>query len=189
VLKKAIALEFDLIILDIMLPGRNGLDICQEMRLHDVSTPVLLLTARAEVADKIVGLKIGTDDYVTKPFDMKELMARIEAMLRRGPAKAGAPILRAGPLRVDTRSIAVTRLGIPVYLSIREFRLLVFFIEHAGLTLSRNKILQEVWDYDIGAVSRTVDMHVVSLRQKLERDPKRPELILTMPRVGYKFCD
>ena len=185
--EKATSLPFDLIILDIMLPRRSGLDVCRDIRLAGLVTPILLLTARGQIVDKVAGLKLGADDYVTKPFDTLELMARIEALLRRAPTRAGQGILRFGSIRVDIRGTQVTREGKPVYLSAREFQLLRYFTEHNGITLSRDEILREVWGYEVGTFTRTVDVHVAGLRQKLEKAPKKPEMILTVPGIGYKF--
>jgi len=185
--EKATSLPFDLIILDIMLPRRSGLDVCRDIRLAGLATPILLLTARGQIVDKVAGLKLGADDYVTKPFDTLELMARIEALLRRAPTRTGQGILHFGSIRVDIRGTQVTREGKPVYLSAREFQLLRYFTEHNGITLSRDEILREVWGYEMGTFSRTVDVHVAGLRQKLEKAPKKPELIITVPGIGYKF--
>jgi len=185
--EKATNLPFDLIILDIMLPRRSGLDVCRDIRLAGLATPILLLTARGQIVDKVAGLKLGADDYVTKPFDTLELMARIEALLRRAPTRTGQGILHFGSIRVDIRGTQVTREGQPVYLSAREFQLLRYFAEHNGITLSRDEILREVWGYEVGTFTRTVDVHVAGLRQKLERAPKKPELIITVPGIGYKF--
>jgi two-component system, OmpR family, alkaline phosphatase synthesis response regulator PhoP len=184
---KATRLPFDLIILDVMLPRRNGFDVCRDIRRAGLATPILLLTARSQVSDKVVGLKLGADDYVTKPFDTQELMARVEALLRRAPSRAGQGIHHFGDLTIDIRGTQVTRAGEAIYLSAREFQLLRYFVEHAGTTLSRDEILREVWAYDEGTFTRTVDVHVASLRQKLEKDPKKPEMILTVPGIGYKF--
>ena len=186
-LKKATSLPFDLIILDIMLPNRSGLDVCREVRIAGLATPVLLLTARDHTADKVIGLKLGADDYVTKPFDSLELMARIEALLRRVPGRAIANVLQVGPLRMDIRGTEVTRDGTQIPLSAREFHLLRHFMENPGTTLSRGDLLQEVWGYEDGTFTRTVDVHISSLRQKLEKDPKHPELILTVVGMGYKL--
>ncbi len=185
--EKATSLPFDLIILDIMLPRRSGLDVCRDIRLAGLATPILLLTARGQIVDKVAGLKLGADDYVTKPFDTLELMARIEALLRRAPTRTGQGILHFGSIRVDIRGTQVTREGQPVYLSAREFQLLRYFTEHNGITLSRDEILREVWGYEVGTFTRTVDVHVAGLRQKLEKAPKKPELIITVPGIGYKF--
>jgi len=184
--EKATSLPFDLIILDIMLPRRSGLDVCRDIRLAGLATPILLLTARGQIVDKVAGLKLGADDYVTKPFDTLELMARIEALLRRAPTRTGQGILHFGSIRVDIRGTQVTREGQPVYLSAREFQLLRYFTEHNGITLSRDEILREVWGYEVGTFTRTVDVHVAGLRQKLEKAPKKPEMILTVSGIGYK---
>jgi two-component system alkaline phosphatase synthesis response regulator PhoP len=175
-------------ILDIMLPGRSGLDLCRDIRIAGVQTPILLLTARVETVDKVVGLKLGADDYITKPFNMLEVMARIEALLRRVPSGTSEGVHQFGSIRIDMRGTTVMRDGISVQLSAREFQLLFYFVAYAGVTFSRDKILQDVWGYDVATLTRTVDMHVASLRQKLERDPKRPDLILTVAGSGYKFA-
>jgi two-component system alkaline phosphatase synthesis response regulator PhoP len=187
---QATCLPFDLILLDIMLPRRSGLDICRDIRKAGLATPILMLTARSETVDKVVGLKLGADDYLTKPFETVELLARIEALLRRMPARAARKeTFEFGFLCVDLRATQVTRRGTPVYLSAREFQLLRYFIEHSGVTLSRGEILKEVWNYDASTFTRTVDVHVASLRQKLEEDPKQPQLIFTVTGLGYKFVE
>ncbi len=188
-LRRATQEPFDLIILDIGLPKRNGLDVCRDIRQAGLITPVLMLTARGQTVDKVVGLKIGADDYVTKPFEMIELLARIEALLRRAPSRPpGTGIQQFGSIRVDLRGTEVTKNGKVVNLSAREFQLLRYFVEHAGATISRDELLKEVWGYSTETFTRTVDVHIVSLRQKLENDPKHPELIITVPGLGYKFA-
>ncbi|HSM86053.1 MAG TPA: response regulator transcription factor, partial [Candidatus Limnocylindrales bacterium] len=178
-----------LILLDVMLPRKNGFDVCRQIREAGLDTPIIMLTARGETVDKIVGLKIGADDYLPKPFDMMELIARIEALLRRSSTRPSANGLhQIGSLRVDLRGTEVLRDGKAVALSAREFHLLRYLIEHRGITLSRHKILEEVWGYSADTFTRTVDVHVASLRQKLETDPKKPELIVTVPGIGYKFA-
>jgi two-component system, OmpR family, alkaline phosphatase synthesis response regulator PhoP len=187
-LDKAVGSPHDLIVLDVMLPRKNGFDVCREIREAGLKTPIIMLTARGETVDKIVGLKLGADDYVAKPFDMMELMARVEAMLRRAMTNSGSNgVHQIGHIRVDIRGTEVTRRGKTVSLSAREFQLLRYLLEHRGVTLPRNKILGEVWGYSAETFTRTVDVHIASLRQKLENDPKRPELILTVPGLGYKF--
>jgi two-component system alkaline phosphatase synthesis response regulator PhoP len=192
-MEKATQLPFDLIILDIMLPHRSGLDLCTDIRRAGLATPILLLTARAQTSDKVVGFKLGADDYVTKPFDTLELMARIEALLRRAPMKStiapqsGSGFHEFGFITLDIRRTEVTRGGEHVYLTAREFQLLCYFAEHQGMTLSRDELLREVWGHETGTFTRTVDVHVASLRQKLERVPKKPEMIITIPGLGYKF--
>jgi two-component system alkaline phosphatase synthesis response regulator PhoP len=188
-LEKATTLAYDLLILDLMLPQRNGLDLCREIRQAGLATPILILTARGQTVDKVVGLKLGADDYVTKPFEMMELMARVEVLLRRAHPKAGvAPNAQEfGEIHVDWKGTEVTRGGTPVALSAREFQLLRYFCEHPGQTLSRADILREVWGYKAETFTRTVDVHVASLRQKLENDPRKPALIMTVQGLGYKF--
>jgi DNA-binding response OmpR family regulator len=191
--EKSTHLPYDLIILDVMLPHRSGLDLCQEVRKSGLATPILLLTARGQTIDKVVGLNLGADDYVTKPFDTLELLARIEALLRRAPNRPAlgtegvARPYRFGDVCVDIRGTQVTREGQPVYLTLREFELLRYFIQHQGTTLSRGDLLREVWGYEAGTFTRTVDVHVASLRQKLEKSPKNPEMIITVAGLGYRF--
>jgi len=191
--EKATQLPFDLIILDIMLPGRSGLEICTDIRRAGLATPILLLTARGQTSDKVAGFKLGADDYVTKPFDTLELMARIEALLRRVPGqiassqRSGSGVHQFGSITVDVRGTRVTRDGWVVNLTAREFQLLRYFVEHPRVTLSRQDLLREVWGHDGDTLTRTVDVHVASLRQKLERIPQKPELIVTISGLGYKF--
>ncbi len=188
-LAQAMGGAYDLIVLDVMLPRKNGFDICREVRQRGVTTPILMLTARGQVVDRVVGLKLGADDYLTKPFETIELLARLEALLRRrgaGP-RAGGDAYRFGSVAVDFRRMEVMRSGEPVDLSAREFKLLQYFIEHRGATLSRDALLAEVWGYDETPLTRTVDVHVAGLRQKLEANPKTPEYIVTVHGLGYKF--
>jgi two-component system, OmpR family, alkaline phosphatase synthesis response regulator PhoP len=184
---KAANLPFDLIILDVMLPRRSGLDVCRDIRAAGMATPILILTVRNETVDKVVGLKLGADDYVTKPFEASELMARVEALLRRVPIHAGQGLYEFGPIRVDVRRAEVTRDGKPVYLTAREFQLLRYLIQRAGVSVSRDELLRSVWGYSTDAFTRTVDTHIVSLRQKLEENPKQPEFIFTVSGLGYRF--
>ena len=186
--EKALAGGYDLILLDLMMPGRNGLDVCRDLRGRNVSTPVLMLTARGQTIDKVLGLKIGADDYLTKPFETMELLARIEALLRRRPAiEPEASSAEFGDVRVDFKSTEVRRAGEPVQFSAKEFHLLRYFIEHPGETLSREKLLHEVWGYESTPSTRTVDVHVAWVRQKIEPDPKNPVHIVTVHGMGYKF--
>ncbi len=180
---------YDLIILDLMLPRRSGLDVCRDIRAAGLITPVLMLTARGQTVDKVVGLKLGADDYLTKPFEMAELLARIEALLRRAPSRPAdsAAVYESGPLTVDVRGTEVRLNSRLVNLSAREFQLLRYFLEHRGATLSRNEILKQVWGYNVETFTRTVDVHVASLRQKLNDDPRQPHYILTVAGLGYKF--
>jgi two-component system alkaline phosphatase synthesis response regulator PhoP len=181
---------YDLIILDVMLPRKSGLDLCRDLRQQGFSTPILMLTARGQVVDRVLGLKIGADDYLTKPFDTLELLARMEALLRRAPQTAArpSPIYEFGPFRVDTRRTEVQRDGTAVPLTAREFQLLRYFLERRGETLSRSELLSEVWGYRGARLTRTVDVHVASLRRKLEADPGNPQFIRTMLGFGYKFA-
>ena|ERR1700686_1983304 len=188
-LRKAKQDPFDLVILDIMLPRKNGFDVCRDMRMAGLVLPIIMLTARGQTIDKVLGLKIGADDYLTKPFDSMELLARIEALLRRAKAPtAGGAAHEFGSLKIDLRGTSVKRNGEIVPLSAREFQLLRYLIERRGETLSRDLLLKEVWDYSSEAFTRTVDVHVASLRQKIEENPKQPKLILTVPGLGYKFA-
>ena len=189
-LNRAVSDCFDLIILDVMLPRKNGLDVCRDLRQQGFATPILMLTARGQTVDRVIGLKIGADDYLTKPFDMLELLARVEALLRRAPRAAvgPSPICQFGPIRVDFRRTEVWREGKPVALCAREFQLLRYFIEHRDVTLSRKELLKEVWGYSGAQLTRTVDVHVASLRRKLEADPGKPQFILTVLGFGYKFA-
>jgi two-component system alkaline phosphatase synthesis response regulator PhoP len=188
-LAQAASGAYDLIVLDVMLPRMNGFDVCREVRKRGVTTPILMLTARGQVVDKVVGLKLGADDYLTKPFETMELMARLEALLRRQPSRprAGGDTYRFGDVQVDFRRAEVTCGWESVDLSAREFKLLRYFIEHRGATLSRESLLAEVWGYDETPLTRTVDVHVAGLRQKIESNPKAPEYLLTIHGLGYKF--
>ncbi len=188
-LERALQEPFDLLLLDVMLPGQNGLDVLRDLRQHGIETPVIMLTARGQVVDKVVGLKLGADDYLTKPFEMMELVARIEARLRRSAPKdtVDAEAYRVGALLVDFRKAEVTREGRALELSAREYQLLRYFIEHRGATISRDELLNHVWGYNAMPNTRTVDVHVAWLRQKIEPNPKHPQYILTAHGLGYKF--
>jgi two-component system, OmpR family, alkaline phosphatase synthesis response regulator PhoP len=190
-LQRALEEPFDLMILDVMLPGLNGFDVVRELRRRESGLPVLMLTARRQLVDKVVGLKLGADDYLTKPFEMAELLARVEARLRRDrPPAAGGPApdsWRFGDVRVDFKSAEVRRAGEPVALSAKEFQLLRFFVSHRGELLTRDRLLDEVWGYDAMPTTRTVDVHVGWLRRKLEPNPRAPQFILTVHGLGYKF--
>lgn len=182
--------RFDLVILDVNLPGKNGFDVCRDLRQRGLATPILMLTARGQVIDKVLGLKLGADDYLTKPFDSLELLARVEARLRTAPPAVSATpadSFRFGAVAVNFLSTEVRRHGQPVEMSAREFELLRFFIARPGVTLSRQQLLQEVWGYASDIETRTVDVHVGWLRQKLEDDAKNPRHFLTVRGFGYKF--
>jgi DNA-binding response OmpR family regulator len=184
---------FDLVILDLMLPVRSGLDLCVDIRRSGFTTPILILTALGQSVEKVAGLKLGADDYVTKPFDTPELMARVEALLRRAPNRPdgirsdASEVYHLGEILLDARRGKVTRNGRPVNLTSREFQLFRYLVEHRGVTVSREELLEQVWGHIPGTLTRTVDMHIASLRQKLETLPKKPEMIITVPLMGYKF--
>jgi two-component system alkaline phosphatase synthesis response regulator PhoP len=188
-LERASRERWDVILLDVMLPGASGFDVCRDIRQRGITTPVIMLTARGQVVDKVLGLKLGADDYLTKPFDMLELVARIEVQLRRASATAaGAARQYAfGDIAVDFRKAEVTRGGRPVEMSAREFLLLKYFIEHREAKLTRDELLNEVWGYHSMPTTRTVDVHVAWLRQKIEPNPRHPQYILTLHGMGYKF--
>ncbi len=188
-LSLALAENFDLIILDVMLPKKNGLDVCRDLRQKNVTTPILMLTAKGETIDKVLGLKLGADDYLTKPFEMMELLARVEALLRRSPqTNQNSPdAFRFGDVSIDFRRAEVLKNNEPLELSAIEFKLLQFLIENRGAVHSRDKLLDEVWGYDAMPSTRTVDVHVAWLRQKLETNPKHPQYIQTVHGLGYKF--
>jgi two-component system alkaline phosphatase synthesis response regulator PhoP len=180
----------DVILLDVMLPGGSGFDVCRDLRQRGIDTPIIMLTARGQVLDKVLGLKLGADDYLTKPFDMLELTARIEVQVRRQVASKQAPgsaRYQFGDVKVDFRKAEVTRGGAPIELSAREFLLLKYFIEHREATLTRDELLNEVWGYHSMPSTRTVDVHVAWLRQKIEPNPRHPQYVLTVHGLGYKF--
>jgi two-component system alkaline phosphatase synthesis response regulator PhoP len=181
--------SFDVVLLDVALPGKGGFDVLRDLRQQRVDTPVIMLTARGQVLDRVLGLKLGADDYLPKPFDMMELLARVEAVVRRRraapPNASGA--FSFGDIRVDFRRAEVTRAGATVELSSLEFKLLRYFVEHRGEVIPRETLMEAVWDYENAPLSRTVDMHVAKLRRKLEEDPADPKFIITVHRVGYKF--
>ena len=178
----------DLMILDVMLPKMNGLDVCRDLRKEGSRLPIIMLTARGQEIDKVLGLKLGADDYVTKPFGFMELMARVEAVLRRSSEpRLSMGAYDFGDIHVDFERSEARKRGAPLDLSPREFRLLRYFVEHRGQVVNRDQLLDAVWDYDEAPLTRTVDMHVAKLRKKLEDDPADPQLIVTVHRVGYKF--
>ncbi|HEX9670918.1 MAG TPA: response regulator transcription factor [Thermoanaerobaculia bacterium] len=189
-LARAAAGAFDLVVLDVMLPGRNGFDVCRDLRQRGLQVPILMLTARAQVVDRVVGLKLGADDYLTKPFEMLELLARVEALLRRArtPIAPSVGAYAFGDVQVDFRRAEVRRGGQALALSALEYKLLRYFVENRGQVLSREELLDRVWGYDAAAQTRTVDVHVASLRQKVEPNPSRPQHIVTVHRLGYKFA-
>src|SRR6516164_7897760 len=185
----ALSQVYDLIILDVMLPSRNGFDVCRHLRKSGVNTPILMLTARSDLNSKVQGFKSGSDDYLTKPFETPELQARVEALLRRAPAGA-RPELKTyefDGIHVDFTKGRVTKNGKATELGERECRLLRYLVERKGTVLSRDELLQEVWGYKSIPLTRTVDVHVAWLRQKIEDDPKNPQYIVTVHGQGYRF--
>ena len=189
-LELALSGRADLVLLDIMLPGVNGYEICRRMREEGIDIPVIMLTARGEEADKVRGLDIGADDYLTKPVGILELMARIRAALRRGGSGKEVPtseLLEFGQVRVDFGRFEALMDGEQVHLSPKEFGILKLLWERAGKAVSRAEILQEVWGYDVYPTTRTVDTHIAELRATLERDPAHPEHILTVHGTGYRL--
>ena len=177
----------DLIVLDLMLPRMSGLELCRRLRTEDVRVPVLMLTARGEEADRVRGLDLGGDDYVTKPFSVPELMARVRALLRRTSPPDTAEILRFGQVEIDFQRYTAHRRGRPVELTRKEFALLRFLASLEDNVATRDEILNKVWGVDSYPITRTVDNHISSLRAKLETDPAHPAHIQTVHGVGYKF--
>jgi two-component system, OmpR family, alkaline phosphatase synthesis response regulator PhoP len=187
-LRLATERDIDLIILDVMLPKMSGFDVCKQLRSSGNATPIIMLTARGQEIDKVVGLKIGADDYVTKPFSFMELMARVEALLRRTSRQAEQlDSFQFGEIIINFKRFEVSRRGMSVELSPREFKILKYFIEHRGEVISRDQLLDAVWGYGSFPLTRTVDMHIAKLRHKIEEIPSDPHYIITVHRIGYKF--
>jgi DNA-binding response OmpR family regulator len=187
-LERAIADDPDLVVLDVMMPRMSGLDVCKQLKTKRPSLPIIMLTARGQEIDKVVGLELGADDYVTKPFSIRELMARVKAVLRRvSPQAPAAELYRFSDVEVNIRSNEVRRAGKLVDLSAKEFALLAYFVSNPAETLSRDRLLDAVWGYENYPNTRTVDTHIVHLRQKLEPNPEEPRFILTVHGSGYKF--
>lgn len=182
---------FDLIILDLMLPKMNGFDVCRDLRKNEDQTPILMLTAKGETIDKVLGLKLGADDYLTKPFEVMELLARIEALLRRSSVKTNGNSehgFRFGNIAIDFRRAEVKKDSVALELSAMEFKLLQYLVENRGTVHTRDHLLDAVWGYDAMPTTRTVDVHIAWLRQKLEENPKHPQFIQTVHGFGYKFA-
>lgn len=188
-LAKASARTHDLILLDVMLPGKNGFDVCKELRQQGVDTAILMLTAKTRVVDRVVGLKLGADDYLAKPFDPDELLARVEALLRRVSRENLTPVLsfQFGNMDIDFQHGQATKNGEPIQFAAKEMQLLKFLVDHRGAVVSRDELLQHVWEYQPDVNSRTVDVHVAWLRQKIEESPQNPRHLLTVRGVGYRF--
>lgn len=187
-LNRALHESPDLIILDVMMPRMSGLDVCKQLKAKRSSVPIIMLTARGQEVDKVVGLELGADDYVTKPFSIRELLARVNAVLRRAkPDNQDAEHYSFGDVDVDVRMCQVSRAGQALEFSTKEFDLLKYFLVHRGETLSRDKLLEDVWGYEHFPTTRTVDTHILRLRQKVEPKPEDPRFILTVHGTGYKF--
>jgi two-component system, OmpR family, alkaline phosphatase synthesis response regulator PhoP len=180
---------YSLVVLDLMLPEKDGVEVCRDLRARHISVPILMLTARDQIADKVVGLKMGADDYLTKPFDMSELLARVEALLRRtAPRSEAGTSYEIGPFTLDLRRQELVRDGQVTPLSTQEYKLLCYLHEHRGEVLDRDELLTAVWGYDETVYTRTVDVHIAWLRQKLD-DSRRQSLIVTIRGRGYKLVD
>jgi len=190
-LDKLAATKPDLLILDIMLPGISGFEVCRRVRRTDRRLPILMLTARSEEVDKVMGLDLGADDYLTKPFSVSELLARVRALLRRAQSVDESPLpetLEFGDVRLDFVRYVATRRGEPVHLTVKEFALIRYLAAHAGAPIRRDILLDRIWGEDVYPTNRTVDTHILSLRGKLEPDPSRPRYLVTVHGVGYKFA-
>lgn len=191
-LSKAESNRYDLLILDLMLPGLNGLEICKQLRAGKSYIPILVLTSRSSEMDRVVGLEVGADDYVTKPFSIMELMARVKALLRRAdnlPGNGTVPprVIKSGDLLIDSEKRLVTMKGTPVDLTAKEYDLLLHFARHPGRVYTRSQLLDSVWGYGHEGYEHTVNSHINRLRAKIEEDPARPRYVLTVWGVGYKF--
>ena len=186
-LARALADSPDLVVLDVMMPRMSGLDVCKQLKAQRPALPVIMLTARGQEIDKVVGLELGADDYVTKPFSIRELMARVKAVLRRATPQPPSDIYKFSDDEVNVRSNEVLRAGSRVELSAKEFALLAYFVAHPAETLSRDRLLDAVWGYQNYPSTRTVDNHILKLRQKLEKDPSNPVHFRTVHGMGYKF--
>jgi two-component system alkaline phosphatase synthesis response regulator PhoP len=188
-LKKAVNRALDLIVLDVMLPGKNGFDICRELRQQGCDTAILMLTAKTQVMDRVIGLKLGADDYLAKPFDPAELLARVEALLRRVANKGRAAVARFefNCVEVDFGTGEVWRNSEPVPMAAKELQLLRYLVDRRGTVVTREDLLQHVWEYQSDVSSRTIDVHIAWLRQKLEDNPQNPRYIHTVRGVGYRF--
>ena len=189
-LAMATSKRYDLILLDVMLPGKNGFEVCKEIRQQGGDVAILMLTAKTQVIDRVVGLKLGADDYLTKPFDPAELLARVEALLRRVSKEKLTPVLRYqfGNVSVDFDKAEVVRDGQPVSLAGRELQLLRYLVDRRGKVVSREELLRDVWEYQPDISTRTVDVHIAWIRQKLEENPQFPKHILTVRGSGYRFA-
>jgi two-component system alkaline phosphatase synthesis response regulator PhoP len=188
-LNRALASSPDLVVLDVMMPKMSGLDVCRKLKMKRPSIPIIMLTARGQEVDKVVGLELGADDYVTKPFSIRELLARVKAVIRRAHTLPQDQDRYAfGDVEVDMHGCRVTKEGKLLEFTTKEFDLLKYFLCHPGQSLSRERLLEEVWGYEAQTNTRTVDAHLVRLRQKLEPIPEQPRFFLTVHGTGYKFA-
>jgi two-component system alkaline phosphatase synthesis response regulator PhoP len=189
-LEKALSGAFDLVILDVMLPGKNGFDICRDLRQQGKDVAVLMLTAKSSVTDRVVGLRLGADDYLAKPFDPAELLARVEALLRRVQKENLTPVksFEFGDVEADFEKAIVRKAGRELSLTGKEMQLLRYLVDHRGKPVSREELLESVWEYQQGVSSRTVDVHIAWLRQKIEDNVQQPRFIHTVRGVGYRFA-
>ena len=191
-LAATLAGNFALVILDVMLPGKDGLAVCQQIRQAGQDVPVLMLTAKTEEIDKVIGLELGADDYLTKPFGVRELVARVRALLRRMEREAPerpAGLISLGGLELHTASRRVRVRGVPVELTAKEFDLLAYFLQHPGVAFSRDQLLSRVWGYSFSGYEHTVNSHINRLRAKIEEDPSHPRFILTVWGIGYRLAE
>jgi len=188
-LEKALTQEPDLIILDVMLPGISGFDVCKELKAKGSEVPIIMLTARGQEVDKVVGLELGADDYITKPFSVRELLARVKAVLRRIERNQGRQIhtFQLGEIEIDFEHYIARKGKKELNFTHKEFEILKYFIQHKGQTVSRSQLLDDIWGYEASPTTRTVDNHILKLRQKVEPDPAHPSYILTVHGIGYKF--
>jgi DNA-binding response OmpR family regulator len=186
--KKVTDENYDLILLDLILPDMDGMELCKKLRDEDIRVPIIMVTSRKDEIDKIIGLEIGADDYITKPFNMRELLARMKALLRRVSFDSGKLSKYSfGNISVDFKKFEALKDGKPIKLSATEFRVLHYFIQHEGEVISRDKFLDDVWGYDSFPTTRTVDNFILSLRKKIEDNPTEPKYLITVYKIGYKF--
>ena len=177
-----------LIILDLMLPSKNGIEICTDLRKKGINTPILMLTSKKEEMDKVLGLEVGADDYMTKPFSVRELLARVKALLRRKQEiSKDIEEYAFGNVEIDFKKQTAVKNNKPIELSTTEFKILKYFIEHEGEVVTRDNLLDKVWGYDVFPTSRTVDNYILSIRKQIEDNPSEPKHLLTVPKAGYKF--
>lgn len=187
-LKKISNDNYDLILLDLILSDMDGVELCKKVRADDIRVPIIMVTSRKDEIDKVIGLEIGADDYITKPFSMRELLARIKAILRRVSFDASTPEkYNFGNVSIDFKKFEALKEDIPIKLSATEFRILHYFIQHEGEVITRDKFLDEVWGYDSYPTTRTVDNYILSLRKKIEDNPAEPKHLITVHKIGYKF--